>query len=616
MANKKNKIYVKKRKNASNQYTCNKRTKTDKTDQLMQNNDTATPEDENLNLSSSATKLDTSLRSISTAENNTDDFFFFINFGILKSLIEGIACCPSCNSRLLILTHGDRKGFSLKLHIECEACAWSTSSFTSPQFKFGKEKDNRGQKSFEVNARTVIAFREIGKGHQAMKTFTTMMNMPPPFVNTTYNSWINQLHDIYIETAQESTINAANEVRDKHLDSPNNDETVDCQVSIDGSWQKRGHASMNGVVTAIARDNGKVIDYQAFSKFCRGCLIWDRKKGTPEYQKWKETHVCHSNHSQSAGAMESVGAVNMFNSSIERFNLRYSHYIGDGDTGSFKKVIDSKPYGDDLVPVKLECVGHVQKRLGTRLRNLRTKLKAKDLSDGKKIQGKGRLTDKIVNKMQNYFGIAIRNNSAIAWDNDRDKALYAMKKGVLAVLWHCTDFSETADRHKFCPRQPDSWCKYWHAGKNDTSSVNLPLAIHRVIRPIFMDLRDDNLLNRCLDGTTQNPNEAVNQIIWKKCPKDTFVSKPVLDIGVASAVIQFNDGLSGFQKLFQRLNLSVGTYTKAGAIEIDTRRIGNMEVKSRKETMLARKKLRAIKKGHVDKEKQSEGGDSYVTGNF
>ena len=43
----------------------------------------------------------------------------------------------------------------------------------------------------------------------------------------------------------------------------------------------------------------------------------------------------------------------------------YTDYIiGDGDTTSFKEVQASKPYGDLLIQ-KLECVGHVQKRLGT-----------------------------------------------------------------------------------------------------------------------------------------------------------------------------------------------------------------------------------------------------------
>ena len=40
---------------------------------------------------------------------------------------------------------------------------------------------------------------------------------------------------------------------------------------------------------------------------------------------------------------------------------------------------------------KLECVGHIQKRMGNRLRNLRKSLKGTKLSDGKGIAGKGRL---------------------------------------------------------------------------------------------------------------------------------------------------------------------------------------------------------------------------------
>ena len=54
---------------------------------------------------------------------------------------------------------------------------------------------------------------------------------------------------------------------------------VDCQVSIDGSWYKRAHSSMNGFVSAISTENKKVIDYQVLSKFCKGCLIWEQKKG-------------------------------------------------------------------------------------------------------------------------------------------------------------------------------------------------------------------------------------------------------------------------------------------------------------------------------------------------
>ena len=129
---------------------------------------------------------------------------------------------------------------------------------------------------------------------------------------------------------------------------------------------------------------------------------------------------------------------------------------------------------------------------------------------------------------------------------------------VLAVLWHCTDLKDIEDWHKFCPRQQGSWCKYCQTKQDYKSSFSLPVAIHKVIYRIFQNLCDNKLLGRCHDGTTQNPNEALDQIVWKKCPKDTFISKIGLEIGVASAFINFNDGISGFEKLFSHLNLSLG----------------------------------------------------------
>ena len=89
------------------------------------------------------------------------------------------------------------------------------------------------------------------------------------------------------------------------------------------------------------------------SKFCRGCALWEKKENQEGNPKFMEEDVCDINHFQSSGAMESAGALSFFRESIPKYNVRYSHYIGDGDTESFKKVVDMKPYGDDLVPMNL-----------------------------------------------------------------------------------------------------------------------------------------------------------------------------------------------------------------------------------------------------------------------
>ena len=60
--------------------------------------------------------------------------------------------------------------------------------------------------------------------------------------------------------------------------------------------------------------------------------------------------------------------------------------------------MESKPYGNVNIE-KIECVGHVQKRM-----------KGQRLSDGKSLEGMGRLTDKQIDKIQNQYGNAIRRN--------------------------------------------------------------------------------------------------------------------------------------------------------------------------------------------------------------
>ena len=96
---------------------------------------------------------------------------------------------------------------------------------------------------------------------------------------------------------------------------------------------------------------------------------------------------------------------------------------------------------------KLECVGHMtylQKRLGARLRKLKTTNKSA-LSDGKPLGGKGQLTDKMINKLQNCFGIAIRQS--------KGKTVYELKKAIGAALFQCSEASNLDTRHQMCPLQ-------------------------------------------------------------------------------------------------------------------------------------------------------------------
>ena len=169
-----------------------------------------------------------------------------------------------------------------------------------------------------------------------------------------------------------------------------NEKDSTCAVQMDGTWQRRGHASHHGVVTAISVDTGKCLDTEVLTNICKGCKAREHMDHSSDaYAKWKLTHVCRVNHTGSAGAMELVGAVRIFSRSEYKHGLKYTKYLGDGDSAAYKKVTEVKPYGPEFPIEKLECVGHVQKRCGTRLRRLKNENKHLKLSDNKGLGGIG-----------------------------------------------------------------------------------------------------------------------------------------------------------------------------------------------------------------------------------
>ena len=94
---------------------------------------------------------------------------------------------------------------------------------------------------------------------------------------------------------------------------------------------------------------------------------------------------------------------------------------------------------------------------------------------------------------------------------------YQLKKAIGAVLYHCSDAINLETRHEFCPKASDGWCQFQADKCNGTSlykeKPGLPSVIRDKIRPIFLDLSDENHLSKCLHGKTQNNNESINNVI-------------------------------------------------------------------------------------------------------
>ena len=224
------------------------------------------------------------------------------------------------------------------------------------------------------------------------------------------------------------------------------------------------------------------------------------------------------------------------------------------------------------------------------------------------ISGKGKLTEKVINSIQNYYGMAIRNND-----------IHNMRKATGVVLYHCTDFKNQDYIHSMCPNDENSWYKYQLDKINGThkykNTINIPVNIFHIIKPIFRDLSKEELLSKCLHDQTQNTNEALNAIIWTRCPKNIFVGRRTLEMGVNSAILNFNDGSKGLSDVLNYFDLS-GAVTINKGVKRDTAQLKQAIRKSSEQGKKRRKTLRSMKKGYLDRQKEKEKLESYVPGGF
>ena len=353
---------------------------------------------------------------------------------------------------------------------------------------------------------------------------------------------------------------------------------LNLKVSGDGTWEKRGFKSLFGVTTLIGYYSGKIIDLVVRSSYCHACAIWRNKsKTSPEYLAWQEKHddeACTKTHEGSAGSMEVESVKMMFSRSEELYGVKYGNYIGDGDSKTFSAVLQLNPYGDELKVIKSECIGHVQKRMGTRLRNVRK---------NKKLGGKGKLTEALVKKLSTYYGLTIRRNVNIVED---------MKKAIMATYYHMIS-TDDEPKHENCPAGEDSWCKWKKAEALVTEpEAHLPSShpdVQKEILPIYEDLSRVDLLERCLGGQTQNTNESFNSTIWRLAPKHLQSGLKIIEVAAYLAACIFNEGSSSILMVMNELGIKVGSRCSSYAEEIDNRRVSRQNRRSALETKEARK---------------------------
>ncbi|GIX88713.1 uncharacterized protein CDAR_494601 [Caerostris darwini] len=169
-----------------------------------------------------------------------------IDIETLSNIFSELSC-PKCYNNNLCLFEDSKYGLCSHFTLKCGKCDF-LKGFSSTQKTLNVP---------EVNAIFVYGMRQIGKGFSSAYKFCATINLSA-LSKSGYKKHEHRLLKVVTDVADDSMCNAGKEVAETF----NRDE---CGVSVDGTWQRRGHTFLNGCVAVFFIDTGKLLDLEVMS---------------------------------------------------------------------------------------------------------------------------------------------------------------------------------------------------------------------------------------------------------------------------------------------------------------------------------------------------------------
>lgn len=133
------------------------------------------------------------------------------------------------------------------------------------------------------------------------------------------------------------------------------------------------------------------------------------------------------------------------------------------------------------------------------------------------------------------------------------------------------------------------------SGAQVESFKTLSEEVLNAIHPIYKNLSNETLLNRCLGGFTQNNNESYNNLIWRIAPKITNSSARIVETATYIAVYLFNEGATSLLKIMNTMGIKIGRNAAQFTASSDTRRFNQADIRAQHATREARVQRRLAK---------------------
>ncbi|CAF2123078.1 unnamed protein product [Rotaria magnacalcarata] len=535
--------------------------------------------------------------------NNIHDYYQIIHNSFLLQLMKQTVCA-SCK----LIWNGDmsvakREGLYCSLVFIC--CC-------SHEIKFNTSKQCLNTSKRDINVRIFAGF-----GHQGLVKLCAILNVPLPTDEDHFSDTLDYLLPTFESYKLRSMKNTVEEACKK-----SNERKI--TVSGDGTWQKRGFSSLHGVVEVLSNGpTSKVIDLERLSKKCSICtgLLSIKYSDPKKYSEIKNKHQCEVNHVGSSASMKVAGIHRLFARSKMLYNVKYAHYIGDGDAKVFPKLISDPPY-EDVSITKIEDVNHFSKKMLHRLQKIAESLKKTNIDGKLGIRGSGRMTKKMMINFKHYYRLAIVRNKTnlddvvrAVWAIWKHKVSELTKNPMRKTTIYCTLLRTQShimngvhqgivDIYKHSRKVTKKSMIFYDfisrshsislGEEYDHTAHSLPLKIMKAIRPVFEELAHP--------------------------PKNRYSTGVMIDLCAAMAVSFYNDGYQSIIPILAELTGNTGFFTRVGMKRLDERRIYYEHKRKRKAVQKSKQNEETSDslsdRMSVDDNRDDQLDDSYIPGAY
>lgn len=290
-----------------------------------------------------------------------------------------LGCTPSC----LTLVGEKNKGLTSTFTFKCKMC----------NSKFIIDNDASDDNYLNLNSCAVAGAIAIGCGRSQLEEFLSAMNLPVITEHVyDYNHQLISKH--WEKVAVENMLEAGKkemEIAVSH-GKINKEGFGIIDVIVDGCWCKRSYkknySALSGAAAIIGKNTGEILFLGVKNKYCQVCAL--AEKSSFEAKE----HLCFKNYNGPSTSMESEILVEGFKSSIEQHGLIYSKMVSDGDSSTYAKILEARPYPDITVE-KIECKNHLMRNFCNKLQALTSDTKYLP-KDRKKITKKSIMTMRAV----------------------------------------------------------------------------------------------------------------------------------------------------------------------------------------------------------------------------